>query len=39
MRWRHRLYLLAAALLIFLAVLTIMHGIDALDWYHFYWLP
>ena len=39
MHWRHRLYLLAAALLIFLAVLTIMHGIDALDWYHFYWLP
>ncbi len=38
-RWRQRIYHLAAVLLIVFAVLTILRGIDALDWHHFYWLP
>jgi sulfite exporter TauE/SafE len=38
-RLRQQLYRLAAGLLIILAVLTLLRGIDALDWYHFYWLP
>jgi hypothetical protein len=39
LHWRRRLYRLAAGLLIIFAVLTILRGIDALGWHHFYWLP
>jgi sulfite exporter TauE/SafE len=39
LHWRRRLYRLAAMLLIIFAVLTILRGVDALGWHHFYWLP
>ncbi len=35
---RHRLYRLAAILVIVLAVITIMRGVDGLGWYKFFWL-
>ena len=35
---RHRLYRLAAAMVMFLAILTILRGIDGLGWIRFYWL-
>jgi sulfite exporter TauE/SafE len=37
-KFRNKLYRLAAFLVVLLAVLTILRGIDALDWIHFYWL-
>jgi len=37
-RLRRQLYRLAALVLILLAILTLFRGIDALGWYHFYWL-
>jgi sulfite exporter TauE/SafE len=37
-RLRHRLYRIAAILVIILGVLTILRGIDAMDWIKFYWL-
>ncbi len=35
---RHRLYRLAAVLVIALAFITILRGIDSLGWYKFYWM-
>ncbi len=35
---RHRLYRLAAIMVIVLAVFTILRGIDSLGWIRFYWL-
>ena len=35
---RHKLYRIAAGLVILLALLTIIRGIDSLGWYKFYWL-
>ncbi len=35
---RHRLFRLAAVMVIALAVITILRGIDSLGWYKFYWL-
>jgi sulfite exporter TauE/SafE len=35
---RHRLYRIAAFLVILLAFLTILRGIDSLGWIRFYWL-
>jgi len=35
---RHRLYRLASILVIALAIITILRGIDSLGWYKFYWL-
>ena len=35
---RHRLYRLAAILVILLGILTILRGIDAIGWAKFYWL-
>jgi sulfite exporter TauE/SafE len=35
---RHRLYRIASFLVILLAVLTILRGIDSLGWVRFYWL-
>ena len=35
---RHRLYRLAAILVIVLGILTILRGIDAMGWVKFYWL-
>lgn len=35
---RHRLYRLAAIMVIILGVLTILRGIDAMGWQKFYWL-
>jgi sulfite exporter TauE/SafE len=35
---RSKLYKMAAFLVIILAVITILRGIDALGWIHFYWL-
>ena len=37
-KMRGRLYRIAAILVILLGILTILRGIDALDWYKFYWL-
>jgi sulfite exporter TauE/SafE len=35
---RHRLYKIAALLVILLAIFTILRGIDSLGWMRFYWL-
>ena len=35
---RHRLYRLAAIMVIILGILTILRGIDAMGWLKFYWL-
>ena len=35
---RHRLYRLAAIMVIVLGILTILRGIDAMGWIKFYWL-
>ena len=35
---RSRLYKIAAFMVIVLAILTILRGIDALNWVHIYWL-
>lgn len=37
-RLRHRLYRIAALLVILLGILTMLRGIDALGWVKFYWL-
>jgi len=35
---RHRLYRVAAILVVILAIFTILRGIDGLGWFRFYWL-
>ncbi len=37
-RVRSRLYKLAALLVVLLGVLTVLRGVDALNWLHIYWL-
>jgi len=37
-KFRSRLYRAAAILVILLAIVTILRGIDAMDWIRFYWL-
>jgi hypothetical protein len=35
---RHRLYKIAAVLVMLLAVLTILRGVDSLGWWRIHWL-